>query len=735
MSLRLLRTPRPYCDEGLKGLDLRATEENGYDTPSWLLSLANLKEDCRTNITIYTEPRWKSLSEMLNLEIPTLQDLACLSGIEGTPPKYYNMFGHVIPKYAVRISRPKICPECLRQSNYIRKIWDLAAFTVCPEHGILLMGGCPSCGKNISWNRSKVSVCTCGQDWRDISQPEAHEPGKILSRLIGHICGLSTSDKSSTDPTVKGTTGQSDTNNNPLSNISLGELLASVYFIVGLQHGVIDTTGKQYAVKLSNKDLHEALTEATAVFEDWPNNYYKFIEECRGNISMGSGQSGIYKDFGRMYDPLFVRKNNPLPEFMREEFKKYITTHWDGGYAGKCGNLSEEELSKKTYMTKHEAARYLLIAAKTVDLLHKSGYLKGPFYPWVNRKRFMIEADSVRALKDRWDKSITAAQAGEVLGIGRIAVVSLVKSECLTAIQGPAATKQLEWKFEVAEVERLLQSVEAKITKGEPHCGVPNVTFHKAIQKLSKVGMEVGAFIKLILEGKIIPRAKGDGTGLALMLFDADEIDLFSKTEAVERRAGKHTLQETAKLLRTSNDETAFLVKQGLLIPEKAAGGRGFTWSITREEIDRFNATYCTVGHLVDVFCTSPKGLSDRLMANGIMPVTGPKIDGGIIYFFKKADLETVQPADILPKPKDSIIQKMNEKGLVSTRQLADSTGFTVSTIKQIVFKGEITPAVTHQPQEGRNTWFFSEEQVEQFKKLKAEEEFLIKKSHKKLAL
>jgi hypothetical protein len=97
--------------------------------------------------------------------------------------------------------------------------------------------------------------------------------------------------------------------------------------------------------------------------------------------------------------------------------------------------------------------------------------------------------------------------------------------------------------------------------------------------------------------------------------------------------------------------------------------------------------------------------------------------------------LETVQPADILPKPKDSIIQKMNEKGLVSTRQLADSTGFTVSTIKQIVFKGEITPAVTHQPQEGRNTWFFSEEQVEQFKKLKAEEEFLIKKSHKKLAL
>ena len=374
VNIRLLRTPRPHSDGSLRGLQLMATEENGYESPSLLISLADLKEDCRTNITIYTEPRWKSLSEMLNLEIPTLQDLACLSGIEGTPPKYYNMFGHVIPKYAVRISRPKICPECLRHSSYIRKIWDLAAFTVCPEHGIQLMDECPSCGKAISWSRGKVSVCTCGQDWRELFPPEAYDSEKILSRLIWQVCGLSMSDKSSTDLTGDGRSEHGDTNNNPLSTVSLGELLASVYFIVGLQHGVIDTTGKQYAVKLSNKDLHEALTNAAAVFEDWPNNYYKFIEECRGNITMGSGQSGIYKDFGRMYDPLFVRKNNPLPEFMREEFKKYITTHWDGGYAGKCGNLSEEDLSTKTYMTKHEAARHLLVAAKTVDLLHKNGH-------------------------------------------------------------------------------------------------------------------------------------------------------------------------------------------------------------------------------------------------------------------------------------------------------------------------------------------------------------------------
>jgi hypothetical protein len=711
INRRLLRTPRAHCDESLKGLKLSATEENGYDSP-WLLALADLKEDCRTKTNLYTDQRWENVSEMLNLPIPTLQDLACLAGIEETPPKHFNMFGHVISKYSVRISKPKICPGCLRHSNYIRKIWDLAAFTCCPEHGTLLIDECPTCGQNISWGRGKVSVCPCGQDWRELDM--------ILPRLIWNVCGLSKLEEPSVDLSCGDTAGQGHANSHPLSTVSLAELLASVYFVAGLQHGVVDTTGKQYAVKLSHKELHADLTKAIAVFEDWPNNYYKFIEDCRGNISIGSCQSGVYKDFGRLYDPLFVRKNNPLPNVMREEFQEYITKHWDGGYAGKCSNISEEHLSKKTYMTKHEVTKYLQVGVKTVMLLHKEGFLKGPLYPWVDRSRIMIEADSVRELKAKWDTSITAAQAGEILGIGRIAVVSLVKSKCLAAIQGPTVTKQLEWKFEVVEVERLLRSLEGKIVEGEHRFQEQNINFHKAIQKLSKLSIEVGAFVKLILDGKITMVAKGDGAGLASLMFDAGEIEQFSRTKAVELREGRHTLEETAKLLRTSNDETTFLVKQGLLIAEKACSGRGGTWSITREEIERFNATYCTVGMLVDAFCTSTKGLSDRLMDNGIVPVTGPKIDGGVIYFFKRVDLEAVDSAVVLPKTKDKTCQKMNEQGLVSTRQLADMTGLAIEQIKETVRKGEIIPAITHRPEKGRNSWFFSQEQVEQVKRMKS---------------
>jgi hypothetical protein len=630
----------------------------------------------------------------------------------------------VIHKYSVRISKAKICPGCLRQSNYLRKIWDLAAFTCCPEHGTLLIEECPTCGKDISWGRGKVSVCACGQDWRDLLPLAAYESEKTLSQLILHACGHLKSKRYSAYTTGEGVTRQRNLRSNPLSTVSLNELLSSVYFIAGLQHGIIDATGKKYAMKLSHKDLHEAITKAVVVFEDWPNNYYKFIEECWGKIPAGSGQSGLYKDFGRLYDPLFVRKNNPLPDFMRDEFERYITTCWDRGNADNCGNISEGHPSANTCITKHEAAKHLQVGVQTVNLLHKKGFLRGPFYPWVNRNRIMIEADSVRELKERWDRSITAAEAGEMLGIGRIAVVSLEKNGCLAAIPGPAATRQLEWKFEVADVERLLQSGGSEIKDVGRPVGAHPITFHEAIQKLSKSFTEVGVFVKLILDGKITPVAKGDGTGLAALLFDAVEIEQFSKSETADGREDRRTLKETAKLLRTSTTETYFLINHGFLIAaNSAAVGRGI-WSITQAEIDRFKATYSTVGQIVQVFCTSTRGLSKRLMDSGIMPVTGPKIDEGSIYFFKNTDLEAVDLAKILPKTNNTTLEKMNEQGLVNTKQVVDITGLTLEEVRRIVWKRKLIPAATYEHKDGvKATWFFSPEQVEKFKKLKAEEE------------
>lgn len=701
--MRLLRTPRPYPDENLKGLIVRATEENCYYTSALLISLAEVRVDSKTRRTLYRERQFRNLSEMLNLSILELQDLACLLGIEGIPPKAYNMFGQRIHKYSVRTADPKICPGCLRESNHIRKIWDLAAFTCCPKHRTLLIEKCQACNKQISWSRHQVSVCGCGQDWRGLFLPEVSEAEMILSRLILKSCGI-----------IEGA------ESNPLSTVSLSELLCSVYFISGLQHGVVDATGKLYAVKLAHKELHESLTNAVAVFEDWPDNYFEFIERCRGQISTRVGESGLYKDFGKLYDPLFIRKNNPLPNFMRVAFKQYLTAHWDGGYAGWCSSIPKEDLSTKKYMTKNETAKELNIAWQTVERLYKKDYIRGTFYPWINRSRILIEADSVRELKERWSKAITSRQAGEMLGIGRRAVVSLVESGCLVAIQGPAVTGQLEWKFEVSEVERLFQLVKGKIREKVKTAG-RNISFYKAIQKLSKLSIEVGSFVRLILNGEIAPVDQSAEPGLAGLLLDQCEIEAFSIAKARERRGTKRTIMEATKLLHTTHEVVQFFIKRGLLFADKVIKGKVESFVIEQDEIDRFKDTYSTTGQLAKTLGTSGISLSRQLMSIGIMPVSGPKVDGGKLYCFKKAELEAADLSRIRPDIDNTLTRKMNNKGCVTSRQLSEILGYTSDQVKFLVSRGQLIPVRSGKRSSSRSGWaFFSLWEVEKLKETTA---------------
>jgi len=332
----------------------------------------------------------------------------------------------------------------------------------------------------------------------------------------------------------------------------------------------------------------------------------------------------------------------------------------------------------------------------------------------------MIEAESARELKERLDNSISAKEAGDMLGIGRIAVVSLVKSGCLSALQGPAVTGQLEWRFETAEIEKLMKSVEEKIPAEKIKDAPKSVGFHKAIQKLSKLSLDTGGFVRLILDGNLTPAAKADGIGLSAFLFNEEEIEQFSREEAAKRRGTKRTMWEAAKFLASKMEECVFLVEKGFLSAEKEAGGRGGTWVITQEELDRFSGIYTSSNYLVEPLNTSAKGLTERLMANGIMPVTGPKIDGGRKYFFRKEDLEEADFSKILPNVKNSTIERMNGRGLISKKQLADLAGCSFEDVGRFLKSGLLVPALIERR---RSDWkftraFFTENQIDLCRKL-----------------
>ncbi len=92
---------------------------------------------------------------------------------------------YTIYKYAL-----KLCPYCLTESAYCRKIWDWDLVKACYLHQCVLINKCPGCQKNIRWSRPVVTRCRCGFDFR------SHHPQTATSDQINLSAYLSSLEKS-----------------------------------------------------------------------------------------------------------------------------------------------------------------------------------------------------------------------------------------------------------------------------------------------------------------------------------------------------------------------------------------------------------------------------------------------------------------------------------------------------------------------------------------------------------
>jgi hypothetical protein len=129
----LLRTPTPYEDESLAGYLIRLNESNYYSSPKWILQLAGLHINCRIPLTnsLY-EP--STLSQVIQVSDEQLKVMASLSN---------QLVGDVnSQQYAIYKYAKKLCPHCLTESAYCRKIWDWDLVTACYIHQCVLIKHC-----------------------------------------------------------------------------------------------------------------------------------------------------------------------------------------------------------------------------------------------------------------------------------------------------------------------------------------------------------------------------------------------------------------------------------------------------------------------------------------------------------------------------------------------------------------------------------------------------------------
>ncbi len=61
-----------------------------------------------------------------------------------------------------------------------------------------------------------------------------------------------------------------------------------------------------------------------------------------------------------------------------------------------------------------------------------------------------------------------------------------------------------------------------------------------------------------------------------------------------------------------------------------------------RKDVIEFHQAYVLGGTIASQLGMNPTNLSEKLMALGVQPVAGPKLDGLLVYLFRRADIENV---------------------------------------------------------------------------------------------
>ena len=455
--MKLLITPKPEKDEGFISYLLRLTEANGYDTPSWILSLSGID---------YMELQWKftfvfSCSEgfkkFAKLTGNALSDLIGLLYLPSPSPKNimcdgnYNFYGAFFNRSIIRPHCPKVCVKCLNESGYCRRIWDCSLVTVCPIHECLLIDTCPKCKRRLKAIRNRLGVCACGCDWSELPPDLRREHETVVSRRIYQFCGLLPLDHHSKERL------------NPLESLALQEFVVALTFIAGLDCEMSWATGRpSKSIKLRNEDLHTHITKAFQVFENWPHNFHQLLDErSKGNVCFnprdGKLDTALKQEFGALFKRLYCDLRDPQFDFLRDAFAKYLNNRLKAQYEDGDRVSSLPASDDAEYISVTEARRLLKLSHDSILDLVKTGEIAFAIRNQDGTVCYLLRLTDVETVKIQFDQALGSRGLAKELGVDQTTINRLVQEGQLRRKSRRTIDGYNSPKFEADAARKLLR--------------------------------------------------------------------------------------------------------------------------------------------------------------------------------------------------------------------------------------------------------------------------------------
>lgn len=242
------------------------------------------------------------------------------------------------------------------------------------------------------------------------------------------------------------------------------------------------------------------------------------------------------------------------------------------------------------------------------------------------------------------EEMATLEAVGTMLGTSRHNIMALLQAEMLHGRFAHEGKRRSDWVVSITSVDALLGLLAQVALHSDNPVGS---SIHAAAKTPS--GAAVGGLtgiVKAACQGRL--RILVNNRDYRLSSLTVDPISL--KVLTAPKASNALTVPEIASKLGLYADAVYRLMRLGFLPfrMEKRAVSPQRVVDLT--DFALFSDTYAVVTQIATATKANPTNLSDRLMDAGLAPVSGPKVDGGLIYMFRREDLARVDLKAILAR-------------------------------------------------------------------------------------
>lgn len=264
------------------------------------------------------------------------------------------------------------------------------------------------------------------------------------------------------------------------------------------------------------------------------------------------------------------------------------------------------------------------------------------------------------------------------------------------------------YRYHLQDINDLLINIKVKVWKRSRLNAHKKISFTNLLRKFCNYGIGLGALVKLILDGNISPCHMEVSRGLSGLFFYECDIANYQRELIKETVDDAVRVGEAARLLGLDKTRVYFLVRSGLLSAKSLTTSNRQTLFVTMRAIDNFHIKYVLANSLARGLNTTAIYLSRLLIVEGVQPVSGPTIDKGKCYIFRKRDLEKVDLENLIHRGRLQQRSRSKAKSpLVNLNEASKFLGISRELIQEYVENGILKPyKPAHSSSDNRELYF-----------------------------